>query len=488
MIRNLIKKISAIIKNKKDDYGLWREVTLIDSLPWLLWGFFPVRILLLVIMILIELIFLQFLSEFISHIINVSLINIFFQIIILILNLYIPYKSIRLYWLYRKKKKSNEDDILNCLRYVILSLELYDEDVIVNDKARKERRIKNVIGIFFKEDDFKIYVRVIKDGGKYNKVANTLGENFQSALGKKLQSTYDGIDYCQYEFKKEEIKQFVFNNLSLDRSFFENVPLDMIQLSNTQSFSLKKNTNLGIYGRTGTGKTIGLQWYLYNAVAKGCGSIGDSVLSIVDGKGADLFSLGELLQKELGENVSVGQTPTSLVKLSREFVQIMNNRFDVIKHNNTLNADAYDLGMIPNFLFIDELASIKDSCGSDKKGKDLWNEILQNLGLIARMGRMASCHLCLATQDPNSDNIPVELRNQISSVIFLGNPSNDRLKMAFSMCELENVPTISGRKGEALFFADGNNNMVEPEIAIVPFVDVKTKKDFIDVIRNIKPI
>ena len=58
--------------------------------------------------------------------------------------------------------------------------------------------------------------------------------------------------------------------------------------------------------------------------------------------------------------------------------------------------------------------------------------------------------------------------------------------MAFSMCELKNIPTISDRKGEALFYADGNN-MSEPEITIVPFVDVKTKKDFIDIIRRIKP-
>ncbi|MBS8072064.1 cell division protein FtsK, partial [Streptococcus suis] len=88
-------------------------------------------------------------------------------------------------------------------------------------------------------------------------------------------------------------------------------------------------------------------------------------------------------------------------------------------------------------------------------------EILQNLGLIARKGRQAGCHLCLSTQDPNAENIPVELRNQISAVLYLGNIGDDRLKMAFSMCELENVPTISDRKGEALFYADGLNS-VEP--------------------------
>ncbi|WP_198400951.1 hypothetical protein [Brochothrix thermosphacta] len=106
--------------------------------------------------------------------------------------------------------------------------------------------------------------------------------------------------------------------------------------------------------------------------------------------------------------------------------------------------------------------------------------------MVARKGRQAGCHLILSTQDPNAENIPVEIRNQISSVVYLGNPSIDRVKMAFSMCELENVPTLSGRKGEALFFADGLK-MIEPEVTILPFVRIKTKQEFRNVINNIKP-
>ena len=286
--------------------------------------------------------------------------------------------------------------------------------------------------------------------------------------------------------KIEEIEQYVFNTNTLTREFFKDIPSPIIKLSNTQQFSLKSNTNIGIYGRTGTGKTIALQWYLFNALAKGCGTVDGTYLGIVDGKGADLYALGKLLEEELGKSVSVGSSPTSLAKLSRQFVEMMNERFEVIKQNSSLNADAYDLGMTPNFLFIDELASIRDSCGSSKQGKELWNEILQNLGLIARKGRQAGFHLCLSTQDPNADNIPVELRLQISSVLYLSNIGIDRLKMAFSMCELENVPTVSDRKGEALFFADGINS-VEPVLTIVPFVDLKTKQEFLQVVRNILP-
>ncbi|HEM5228234.1 P-loop NTPase family protein [Streptococcus suis] len=362
---------------------------------------------------------------------------------------------------------------------MLIGLNLYEEsdNVVTNSATLNFEILPNNI----------VMIEVPLFGNKFLKLLKNLDEYLIPTLGLPLISKQEFPDYVIYRLGNiEEIQQYVFNSHTLTKEFFEDIPSPIIKLSNTQQFSLKSNTNLGIYGRTGTGKTIALQWYLFNALAKGCGTTDHTYLGVVDGKGADLFALGKLLQEELGEQIAVGSSPQMLAKLSREFVDIMNERFEIIERNSTLNADAYDLEMTPNFLFVDELASIRDSCGSSKQGKELWNEILQNLGLIARKGRQAGCHLCLSTQDPNAENIPVELRNQISAVLYLGNIGNDRLKMAFSMCELENVPTISDRKGEALFYADGINS-ADPVLTIVPFVDVKTKQDFLQVVRNILP-
>ena len=376
-------------------------------------------------------------------------------------------------------KLRNKLNIREALLYMLVSLALYDEsDNEVVDSA---------VLYFDISEDNKVIICVPLFGNRYLKTLKNLEEYLCPTLGLSLLSKKEEIDKIVYVLGEiEEIEQYVFNSNTLTREFFKDIPSPIIKLSNTQQFSLKSNTNIGIYGRTGTGKTIALQWYLFNALSKGCGTDDDSCLAIVDGKGADLYALGKLLQAELGEKISVGSSPTSLAKLSRQFVEIMNERFEIIKQNSSLNADAYDLGMTPNFLFVDELASIRDSCGASKQGKELWNEILQNLGLIARKGRQAGCHLLLSTQDPNAENIPVELRNQISAVLYLGNPGSDRLRMAFSMCELENVPTVSDKKGEALFYADGLNS-VEPVLTIVPFVDVKTKQEFLRVVKNILP-
>ncbi len=364
------------------------------------------------------------------------------------------------------------------LWYILESLKLYDSD--------GDRILNTAILTFDISNDNAVTISAPLFGDKWTKRLKNLEDNLVAGLGLPLLSKKELPNCVIYQLGHiEEIEQYVFNN-NLTRKFFQSISSPVIKLSNTQQFSLKSNTNIGVYGRTGTGKTIALQWFLFNALAKGCGTDDSTYLGIVDGKGADLYALGKLLQEELGEQIAIGSSPQMLAKLSREFVEIMNARFEIIKQNSSLNADAYDLGMTPNFLFVDELASIRDSCGSSKQGKELWNEILQNLGLIARKGRQAGCHLLLSTQDPNAENIPVELRNQISAILYLGNPGNDRLKMAFSMCELENVPTVSDKKGEALFYADGIGS-VEPVITIVPFVEVKTKQEFLQVVRSILP-
>lgn len=373
-------------------------------------------------------------------------------------------------------KLRNKLNIREALFYMLVSLALYDES---------DNEVVDSAVLYFDVENNKVVVCAPLFGNRYLKTLKNLEEYLCPTLGLSLLSKKEEIDKIVYVLGQiEEIEQYVFNSNTLTREFFEDIPSPIIKLSNTQQFSLKSNTNIGIYGRTGTGKTIALQWYLFNALSKGCGIDDDSCLAIVDGKGADLYALGKLLQAELGEKISVGSSPTSLAQISRQFVELMDKRFEIIKLHSKLNVDGYELGLTPSFLFVDELASIRDSCGSSKQ---LWNEILQNLGLIARKGRQAGCHLVLSTQDPNAENIPVELRNQISAVLYLGAPGADRLKMAFSMCELENVPTVSDRKGEALFYADGLNS-VEPVLTIVPFVDVKTKREFLQVVRNILPV
>lgn len=347
---------------------------------------------------------------------------------------------------------------------------------------------ENAFLTYFEKDNGYLEIVALKTSDmSLNSRLEKLDSGLESSLGLPLISKTINPKEIRFLLGNEKpIEQWHFKPNDISSELFNNIPLDIVPLSNSIKFSLSKSSMLGLFGRTGSGKTVALQWYLYLAIAKGTGTDPNSFLTIIDGKGADLQALGELAKNNLRGNVSVGSSPTLLAKLSREFVEKMNSRYETIQEQSSLNADAYELGMTPNFLFIDELASIKDECGTSKEGKALWNEILGYLGLIAKKGRQAACHLVLSTQDPNAENIPSEIRSQITSVLFLGSPSADRLRMAFSMCDLENIPSVPDSKGGGLFYADGLG-LNEPIPVIAPFVDVKTKSDFVDIINRITP-
>ena len=169
---------------------------------------------------------------------------------------------------------------------------------------------------------------------KEDKLLDSLDSGLETLLSLPLIDKFSDTNKIVYLLGEEQpLDQWVFSSDDLTKELFSDVPLDIIPLSNTISFSLSKSSMLGLYGRTGSGKTVALQWYLYQAIAKGCGTDPRSQLSIVDGKGADLFALGELIQENLGsEHISIGSSPNMLAKLAREFVDEMNSRFEIIKH------------------------------------------------------------------------------------------------------------------------------------------------------------
>lgn len=145
-------------------------------------------------------------------------------------------------------------NIRESLVLMLIGLNLYDaiDDNEVIDSA---------ILYFDVSEDNKVIVCAPLFGNRYLKTLKNLEEYLCPTLGLSLISKKEEIDKTIYVLGHiEEIEQYLFNSRTLTRKFFEDIPTPIIKLSNTQQFSLKSNTNMGIYGRTGTGKTIALQW------------------------------------------------------------------------------------------------------------------------------------------------------------------------------------------------------------------------------------
>ena len=62
----------------------------------------------------------------------------------------------------------------------------------------------------------------------------------------------------------------------------------------------------------------------------------------------------------------------------------------------------------------DEVAELLDKTGADKSRKELLAQIEARLALIARQGRAFGIHLILATQRPDANILPGQIKNNMN--------------------------------------------------------------------------
>ena len=168
---------------KKDKNNGWEPIVYPPPLSKKLFGFIPLKIVLLIIIIILESIIIVKISEIDIFKNNIT------QILITIFYFYLIYKTIVHYMRFQKNRQEESNLwIEKRLVYLIHSLKLYDEEM-VGIGSDKEKRILRTIQIMYREDDKRVYVRILKLGNRFNKIAPTLGENIESTLGLELDRT-----------------------------------------------------------------------------------------------------------------------------------------------------------------------------------------------------------------------------------------------------------------------------------------------------------
>lgn len=104
---------------------------------------------------------------------------------------------------------------------------------------------------------------------------------------------------------------------------------------------------------------------------------------------------------------------------------------------------------------------------------------MANLTEIILKGREMGVFAILSTQQPNANNIPTELRDNLSVRLALGNMSNEAYRMVFG--ETEGLQTIS-EKGAGYIYLDGLG-WEKPKYFEAPYLDYK-KFNFIEEIKK----
>ena len=372
------------------------------------------------------------------------------------------------YFVFRffKKYKNCSSNIEEKLVYFIRANKLYEIEVIdrkgvFGNNVEREKVITNSVRLAYLEDDNFLRVRAYKKADIFNDKMNILDSGLSALFGLPLYNKIDTLQYCEYEFKKKLDKRIIVTS-SERKNYNEST---RIPLNNNLSWNVQKQPHLLLAGVTGGGKTTFLN-YLIIEMKKMRGTV-----YICDPKRSDLASIQHIWGKEY-----VASDVNNISRLTREVKEKMMDRFLNYKENpkNFIYGASYvDYGLPPIFLIFDELGAFRAS--ADKK---VFGETMSNLTEIILKGREMGVFVCLATQQPNAQNIPTEMRDNLSIRVALGNMSNEAYRMIFG--DLEGLETVRGQ-GTGYIFLDGLG-WSTPKYFETPFLDYE-RVDFIEELK-----
>ena len=447
----MIEKFLSLIK--KEEKNDWQKVEYPPTLSIKLLGFMPLRILLLIVLIFLQIIITVNISDNYIHS-NIG------QIILTIISFCVIYKTIFYYKRFRGMKQEGiNKDIEKALQYLIHSLKLYDEDIFeIGEK--KEKRIVRIIKFFYKEDDKKVYIRIAKLGDRFTKIASTLGENLESTLGLELDNTNSTVDYFEYVFLKERDKRIDLSS-SINN---QQKNSDVIQISGNISYKLSKTPHSLIVGGTGSGKSF----FILGKIVSYLSLTPQAELYIIDPKKADL----SLLRFIEGMQDRVVTEPNQIAKMLRELVEIMEDRYTTYFNDiSAFGKDYTDFGLPPIILIFDEYAAFLSSV--DKK---LAKEVEDYIFTIVMKGRQAGVTIEILLQRPSADILSTNVRAQMGFKAGLGNMDKIGYNMIFDTNDVD-YKTVT-EKGGGYIQIDGIHTA--PVYFETPYID----KDF-DFIQEI---
>lgn len=210
----------------------------------------------------------------------------------------------------------------------------------------------------------------------------------------------------------------------------------------------EKSPGLGLFGKSGAGKTTTLLSVLAQFLA------GGSQVYLVDGKN-ELQALSNVLQRASGVS--------DVLSMLGYVVAQMEQREDFLgkegARQGRLGLKASDVGLVPLVVAIDELGALVASAQAKEKA-----ELIALLTQIALKGRSSGVILVVASQFASVDTIPNAVRSQLSTKILLGSAPAELVRMVFPTAS---PGARSARQFEGFVYIDGQRGR-EPSRYQVP--------------------
>lgn len=375
--------------------------------------------------------------------------------------------SIHLHRWYKKHRNRYPYPAAMNLRYFLQANKLFETDYIektdTDGRTKKEKIISRSASLGCFETETEIKIRAYKNADLFNDKMSDLDSGLSALYGLPIDNKIDTISYCEYVFKKAKDKRIVVAR-SDEKKINHTV---LLPLNNNLRWNILHQPHLLLAGVTGSGKTTFLNYLIIEMKKM------QSDVYVCDPKRSDLSSLQHYWGKEF-----VASEVNMIAKLTREVKEIMENRFIEYKEDaeNFVYGNSFvDYKLKPVFLIFDELGAFRAS--ADKK---VFAETMSNMTEIILKGREMGVFCVLSTQQPNANNIPTELRDNLSVRLAMGNMSGEAYRMVFGE-DIKELQSVSG-KGCGYIYLDGLG-WEKPKYFEAPYLDYK-KFNFIEEVQK----
>lgn len=338
------------------------------------------------------------------------------------------------------------------LRYFLKSNRLYTEKIQENKHSITSSAI-----LGWKETNNKIIILAYKVGDAYSKRLETLDTELSALLNLPLETKIIRPSVVEYHFFTVRPTRLQANQLN--DSYTSSLSID---LGYGITYSPVDTPHILVAGGTGSGKSIFISYIILELLKR------KSSIYICDPKNSDLGSLSHYLG-----NDKVATTPNHIARVVRLAVEDMNNRYAYMRDEEHFKygSNFADHGFTPTWIIFDEMGAFQAS-GTDKKSKEIVNEVMDGIKQIILLGRQSGNFILIAGQQVNADTLKTDLRDNLGLRIALGANSSEGYRMVFGSATPQTFQPIEV-KGAGYIYLQGSGKETA-EYWESPYLDPKS--------------
>lgn len=303
--------------------------------------------------------------------------------------------------------------------------------------ATKDGAILRSAKFNYQLNDVSIVIQALKSGDEFTREMDDLDVLLSSVLGISLSYKEIYATHVEYVFVYRQPERLHITSLPLeeDNSLKIKIYDDFI-------IDLRKNFSMLISGASGAGKSFFTYYYLTRFISQTVNGR-HAKIYVIDPKLSDIYKLSKFSGLPV-ENY--GTTNEDAFRIVRHYINEMNRRMEIYNKSDLFYSIGIDLGLPPLLLVIEEYSSLVASMDSKAK-KDFENMV----AIVAQKARSLSMGVCIVMQQPRSDSLSTNIREQLVNAIFLGAPTRESSQMMFGTTD---VPKVKKDKGVGLYSTD----------------------------------